>query len=175
MQKNSEFQINQHFTVRLAQKEDLPHIVAIYNTTVSSRLVTADTEPVTVESKEAWFEAHASTQRPLWVVLNPDEEVVAWVSFKSFYGRPAYRGTAEISIYIAPSSRKQGLGNLLLQFALDQAPAWEVDTLLAFIFSHNHPSQILFKKFGFHPWGLLPEVAVMDGRRYSLSILGRKV
>ncbi|CAN5380241.1 hypothetical protein BH11PSE11_BH11PSE11_26510 [soil metagenome] len=36
---------------RLARLEDLPAIVAIYNSTVASRQVTADTEPVSVESR----------------------------------------------------------------------------------------------------------------------------
>ena len=31
--------------------EDLPEIVAIYNSTIPGRMVTADTEPVTVASK----------------------------------------------------------------------------------------------------------------------------
>jgi L-amino acid N-acyltransferase YncA len=168
-------QMDEIKSIQIAQITDLPEIVAIYNTTIASRLVTADTEPITVESRVEWFESHAATSRPLWVVRDEEGRMKAWMSFKSFYGRPAYRGTAEISIYIDPFFRKQGLGSQLLAYALHNAPQWEVDTLLAFIFAHNHPSMILFKKYGFHPWGLLPDVAWMDGRRYSLSILGRKV
>ena len=41
--------------LRYASEADLPAIVAIYNSTVPSRMVTADTEPVTVESRLAWF------------------------------------------------------------------------------------------------------------------------
>ncbi|MCC8133486.1 MAG: hypothetical protein LUG96_14305 [Tannerellaceae bacterium] len=43
---------------RNAIRTDLPEIVAIYNSTVPSRIVTADTKPVTVESRIAWFEEH---------------------------------------------------------------------------------------------------------------------
>ena len=38
-------------TTRLATIEDLPAIVAIYNETIASRMVTADTEEVSVQSK----------------------------------------------------------------------------------------------------------------------------
>jgi len=160
---------------RQAELEDLSGIVSIYNSTIASRLVTADTEEVSVESKLDWFHSHSLTNRPLWVIHNTGGELMAWMSFKSFYGRKAYQGTAEISIYIDPKFRKQGLGTQLLEYAIEQAPNWLIHTLLAFIFAHNHPSLILFKKFDFNTWGLLPEVAEMDGRRYSLSILGRKV
>ena len=54
-------------THRLAHFDDLPEVVAIYNSTVASRQVTADTEPVTVESRQAWFAEHKPDKRPLWV------------------------------------------------------------------------------------------------------------
>ncbi|HKG69108.1 MAG TPA: hypothetical protein VKA92_09585, partial [Segetibacter sp.] len=51
-----------------ATLQDLPKIVEIYNSTVASRMVTADTEPVSVESKRNWFKAHSPDKRPLWVI-----------------------------------------------------------------------------------------------------------
>ena len=121
---------------RDATLDDLPGIVAIYNSTVPSRLVTADLEPVTVESRLAWFHAHGPKARPLWVV-EENGEVIAWLSFSDFYGRPAYLRTAEVSIYLAESARGKGLGKQLLQVALERAPALGIDTLLGFIFGHN--------------------------------------
>jgi phosphinothricin acetyltransferase len=41
--------------IRHAQKADLPAIVAIYNAAIPGHLATADTEPVTVDSREDWF------------------------------------------------------------------------------------------------------------------------
>ncbi|MGF6848058.1 L-amino acid N-acyltransferase YncA [Chitinophaga sp. W3I9] len=49
---------------RHATEADLPRIVEIYNTTIASRMVTADTSPVTVESRLPWFHAHNNTRRP---------------------------------------------------------------------------------------------------------------
>ena len=46
------------YTLSLAQREDLPEIVAIYNSTIASRQVTADLQPVSVAEREAWFVAH---------------------------------------------------------------------------------------------------------------------
>ena len=160
--------------IRDATFDDLAAVVAIYNTTVPSRLVTADLEPVSVESRVKWFQDHSPARRPLWVA-EEDARLAGWLSYSSFYGRPAYDHTCEISIYLAPESRGQGLGSLLLRRAIDHAPQLQVTTLLGFIFGHNEPSLRLFEKHGFTRWGCLPRIAVLDGVERDLVIVGLRV
>ncbi|HVU34519.1 MAG TPA: GNAT family N-acetyltransferase [Opitutaceae bacterium] len=162
------------YTVRDATEADLPAIVAIYNATIPGRMVTADTEPVTVASRVPWFHAHNPKTRPLWVVLDGGE-VCAWLSLNSFYGRPAYNPTAEVSIYVAETHRRRGLGGGLLEKIIERAPACEVRTLLGFIWAHNPPSLRLFETHGFTQWGHFPRVATLDGIERDLIILGRRV
>ena len=50
-----------------------------------------------------------------------------------------------------------------------------IETLLAFIFAHNSPSLVLYSRYAFARWGTLPHVAVLDGVRRDLLILGRSV
>jgi L-amino acid N-acyltransferase YncA len=159
---------------RIATLSDLPQIVDIYNATIPSRMVTADIEPVSVESRVSWFEEHTPGHRPLWVVEDAGR-VVAWLSFSSFYGRPAYAKTAELSVYAHECFRRRGLGAYLLAQALAYAPALKLDTLLGFIFGHNAPSLALFQRLGFSRWGELPKVAAFDGIERDLIIVGRHV
>jgi L-amino acid N-acyltransferase YncA len=153
---------------------DLPKIVEIYNSTVAGRMVTADTEPVPVESRIGWFNLHEPVHRPLWVVWQNDE-IIAWVSFQSFYGRPAYRGTAEISIYIDEKVRGQGLGKKILQYAIDNCGKLGIKTLLGYIFGHNAPSLKLFRNKGFEDWGTFPKIAELDGIERDLIIVGKRI
>lgn len=162
------------YCYRLATFDDLPAIVAIYNSTVPSREVTADTEPVSVESRHAWFAEHTPDKRPLWVV-EENGQVIGWLSYSNFYGRPAYSGTSELSIYIHEAARGKGLGRYLLQQAIDFAPNIAVHTLLGFIFGHNLPSLKLFEAFGFERWANLPRVATLDGIERDLVIVGKRV
>ena len=159
---------------RDAIQKDLFKIVEIYNSTIASRMVTADTEPVPVESRQKWFEEHDSRKRPLWVIEN-DDNMIGWVSFQSFYGRPAYDATVEISIYLDPQQRGKGVGKEILQYCIDAAPEFGIKTLLGFIFSHNEPSLKLFRNAGFEDWGTLPGIAVLDGVERGLEILGKRV
>lgn len=160
---------------RDAQAQDLEKIVEIYNSTIASRMVTADTEPVTVTSRQQWFDAHNTTLRPLWMISDEEGTIVGWVSFQDFYGRPAYSGTAEISIYLAESCRGKGYGKSVLAHCLAEAPKYQIKILLGFIFTHNIPSIRLFQHFGFSEWALLPGIAVLDEQERSLSILGKRL
>jgi phosphinothricin acetyltransferase len=165
---------------RLARRDDLPVIVDIYNSTIASREVTADTEPVTVASREAWFAEHTPERRPLWVIHSADDksdnpEVLGWLSYSNFYGRPAYSGTAELSIYIAEAWRGKGIGRYCLEQAIAFAPQVKVHTLLGFIFGHNQASLALFRKYDFETWAHFPRVANLDGIERDLIILGKRV
>lgn len=155
-----------------ASLKDLQLIVAIYNSTISSRMVTADLEPVSVESRISWFYEHQPGKRPLWIVKNEEEEIIGWVSFQNFYGRPAYDATAEISIYLHHLYRGKGLGKQVLDHCMNECNKLQITTLLGFIFAHNEHSLGLFKKAGFEEWAHLPNIANLDGVERSLKILG---
>lgn len=160
-------------TFEYATQADLPTITAIYNQIIPSRLATADLKPVSVASKQAWFDQFDPHSRPIWVMKDGDT-IAGWVSLESFYGRPAYVHTTEMSIYIDEHYRHHGLGQKALNYVFSQLKALDIDTLVAFIFHHNMPSIGLFKKNGFETWGHLPDVADMDGQLRSLDILGRR-
>lgn len=162
-------------TYRNADILDLTRIVEIYNTTISSRMVTADTENVSVESRQKWFDEHNSLKRPLWVIEDNTNKIIGWASFQSFYGRPAYDATVEISIYLDIDQRGKGLGKQILQYCIENAPSFGVKTLLGFIFLHNEPSLKLFRHFGFEDWATLPNIALLDGQERGLKILGKRI
>jgi phosphinothricin acetyltransferase len=160
---------------RDAHLNDLPGIVAIYNATIPSRMVTADLEPVSVKNKMNWFHEHSADRRPLWVIENEQSEMLGWVSFQDFYGRIAYNATAEISIYIDTAYQGKGIGRQALQYSMDHCGQLHIKTLLGFIFAHNTPSLKLFYQMGFEDWATLPNIANLDGIERSLKIVGKRV
>ncbi len=156
--------------VRDATPEDLPAIVAIYNAAIPGRAATADTEPVTVESRKDWFEKHEPHRRPMWVA-EIDGEVVAWIGLSSFYGgRPAYDATAEVSMYIAPAYQNRKLGRELMLRMIVSCPRLGVTTLLGMYFDHNIASRRLCKSLGFEEVGHLERIAKLDGVDRGLII-----
>ncbi|CAL61571.1 Phosphinothricin N-acetyltransferase [Herminiimonas arsenicoxydans] len=152
----------------------MPAIVAIYNSTIASRQVTADIEPVTVASRLEWFNEHSADKRPIWVLEN-DGKILGWLAYSNFNPRAAYIHTAEISIYIAQDARGKGLGGYFLTEAIAYASTLNIHTLVGLIFAHNEPSLKLFERFGFERWANMPGVAVLDGLGRDLVIVGKRV
>ena len=160
--------------IRDAIEGDLPAIVDIYNATVPTRMVTAELEPVSVESRVPWFREHAPDSYPLWVA-EMDDQIAGWLSFKEFIPRSAYRGTSELSVYVGEKFRRGGIARRLLEEAIERSPALGLCALVGLIFAHNEPSLRLFAQLGFQRWGLLPRIARLDGVERDLTIVGRQV
>ena len=159
--------------IRDAVETDLGIIVDIYNQSIPDRLATADTQPITVADRLDWYRDRP-VNRPLWVAVK-QEQILGWLSFQNFYGRPAYLHTAEVSIYVATTHHHRGIGSELLAKAIARSPQLQLTTLLGFIFAHNQPSLSLFSRHDFTQWGYLPDIAELDGVNRSLIILGRKI
>ncbi len=159
---------------QFAKQSDLAKIVGTYNASIPGRLATADLEDVSVESKQKWFDDHNEAERPLWIILF-NKQYAGWMSFSSFYGRPAYQATVEVSIYLEPLFHKKGIGKTALQFAELEAKKRSITTLLGFIFGHNEASLHLFQQAGYEKWAHLPQIANMEGILRDLIILGKKV
>jgi phosphinothricin acetyltransferase len=162
------------WTHRQATRADLASIVEIYNATIPSRMVTADLEPVSVESRIDWFEQHQPDSRPLWVAEH-DGQIAGWLTLSTFNARPAYNNSTELSIYVGESFRHLGLGSYFMTQAIAHAPSLGIDRLIGLVFGHNHASQKLLEKFAFERWGVLPGVTRLDGVERDVFIFGRIV
>ena len=160
--------------IRDAAASDLDTIVRIYNEAIPGRRATADTQPITTADRLDWFAEHDAKSRPLWVI-EVDGVIAGWLSLQSFYGRPAYQATAEVSIYVSSSYQGRGLGRRLLQEVIERSGSFGIRTLVGFIFGHNESSLRLFASEGFERWAFLPRVAELDGIERDLMIVGRRV
>jgi len=161
--------------IRDAVAKDLPAIVEIYNSTIPSRAVSADTEPVSVEQRSPWFDEHEPSRPPIWV-MESGEEIIGWLSLSDFYDRrPAYHATAEIGVYVREDHRGEGIGRRLVEEAVRRGPELGLNTLTAGAFAHNEASVRLFEKMGFRKWAHFPNVAELDGVERDLVVLGLRL
>jgi phosphinothricin acetyltransferase len=158
--------------IRDAVEADLPAIVEIYNEAIRGRISTAQLDPVSVEERTPWFHEHSPDSHPLWVA-EIDGRIAGWVTLHSFISRCAYRGTVEVSVYVAGNCRRLGVGRALLEKAIALSPGLEISALVGCIFGHNQPSLQLFERLGFERWGFLPRIARVDDVEHDLVIVGR--
>jgi phosphinothricin acetyltransferase len=159
--------------IRLAQLNDLPAIVDIYNQSIPSQQSTGDTQPVRVEDRVTWFHEHRPEKHPIFVA-EAEREIAGWCSLSAYrQGRVAFRFTAEISYYIAHAYHRQGVGTALVEHTLAACPALGIKHLFAIVLEGNQASCKLLEKLGFERWGYLPRVADFDGREVGHLYYGR--
>ncbi|MDH3353581.1 MAG: GNAT family N-acetyltransferase [Chromatiales bacterium] len=162
-------------TIRTAQQSDFSTIVDIYNQAVEQGGLTADLTPISLESRQQWFQEHTTSDYPIWV-FEQSGVVIGWCSLSPYRcGRKALRHTAEISYYIDTAYQNRGIGSQLMQYAIENAPARKFHNLFALLLASNPLSIRLLTKFGFEQWGRLPEVAEIEGECIDHLIYGRKV
>ena len=148
--------------IRIAERSDLDSIVAIYNHAVEDR-ATADMDPVTADSRVAWFDGHLPARRPILAAAS-DEGLLGWAALSDYRGgRRALRHTAEISYYVDRKHRRRGVASGLVRAAIDLCPSLEIRTLFAILLEDNVGSIRLLESFEFEKWGRMPRVADFAG------------
>src|SRR5256714_4149303 len=103
--------------IRDVLESDLPAIIKIYNAAVATRVATAQLEPVTLEERRGWLKEHSVNRHPFWV-LEIDRKIAGWLTLKPFLPRCAYRGTAEVSVYVDEKFRRRGVRRTLVVAAI---------------------------------------------------------
>ena len=136
--------------------------------------MTADLEPVSVESCLSWFPEHDPRSRPIWVA-EEDGEITGWFSFEDFRKKPAHYATADVSVYVSEKHRGRGIGRRLLEEAVRRAPEFGLKTLTGGIFAHNESSRKLLEGFGVKRWARFPRVVELDGVERDLVVLGLRL
>jgi phosphinothricin acetyltransferase len=91
-----------------------------------------------------------------YLVAEDDSGVIGFAYCNWFKPRPAYRYSAEDSIYLTPTAAGKGLGKLLLTELMAQAERCGVRRLIAVIGdSANQGSIRVHRSCGFEPVGVL--------------------
>ena len=149
---------------RIAQIEDLPVLLDIYNYEAENGYATFDIEPKTYEERKVWFDEHNVDNHPLSVALIEDE-VVGYASLSPYRTKEAYAATVELSVYVHKDFRGRGVAMRLMQDILQMARADEsIHTVVSVITAGNEASEKLHEKFGFSYSGTLHEVGIKWGK-----------
>lgn len=142
-------------TIRPASDADLAAITAIYAHHVLHGTGTFETTPPSEEDM-ATRRADVLSKGLPYLVVEDASGVVGFAYCNWFKPRPAYRFSAEDSIYLAPSAAGRGLGRLLLTELMAQAERTGVRKLIAVIGdSANSGSIGVHQACGFKHVGVL--------------------
>ena len=158
-------------TIRPSRDDDLPAITAVYAHHVLHGTGTFETTPPG-EADMAARRADVLSKGLPWLVAEEDGEVLGFAYCNWFKPRPAYRFSAEDSIYLAPQAHGRGLGRELLTALAAQAEARGVRKLIAVIGdSANAGSVGVHRSCGFTPVGVLRSCGWKFGRWLDVVLM----
>jgi L-amino acid N-acyltransferase YncA len=141
--------------IRPSTDADVPALTAIYAHHVLHGTGTFEITPPT-ETDMASRRADVLSKGLPYLVLEDASGVLGFAYCNWFKPRPAYRFSAEDSIYLAPAAAGRGLGRLLLQELMAQAERAGVRKLLAVIGDSGNQGSIgVHRSCGFQQVGIL--------------------
>jgi len=161
--------------IRKAEYRDLQALLDIYNYEVEHGVATLDLNKKTLKEWEQWFCAHNIDNHPL-IIAELDGTVAGYASLSSYREKEAYRSTVELSVYVSPDHRRQGVATALMQEILDMARADEtIHLVVSVITAGNEASIKLHGKYGFIFCGTIHEVGtkfghLLDIENYELKV-----
>ena len=144
--------------IRPAQQQDLPALLAIYNHEILNGVATFDLQPKSLAERQSWFDEHNKNNHPL-LVAEQDGEVLGYASLSHYAEKAAYNSKVELSVYIGPSARRQGIASQLMHAVIELAKKDNATHLIvSLITGTNQASISLHQKFGFNKVGTLHQV-----------------
>lgn len=155
--------------VRDYRPADWPVVEAIYEEGIRTGLATFETSP---KSRDAW--EGTSVKNSQLVAEADDRTLWGWALLWPVSDRCAYRGVAEISVYVAASARGKGIGKLLLNALVVRAESLGIWTMQAGIFEDNKASIRLHEACGFRTVGVRERLGALNGIWKNVMLMERR-
>lgn len=146
-------------TIRPSQPLDLPAITAIYHHHVLHGTGTFEEEPPSLPEMATRRDDVLRKNLP-WLVAEGDDGTILGYAYANWFKpRPAYRFSAEDSIYVADHARGQGIGRLLLDALCRECESCGVRKIIAVIGDSNNVGSVgVHRAAGFDHVGTLRSV-----------------
>jgi len=157
---------------RLAERDDLQAMLAIYNDAIINTTAVYDYQPRSSDAQRQWFETKQAQGLPVFVA-HAGVTIIGFGSFGPFRPWPAYQYTVENSLYVDSSYRRRGAGTVLLGSLLEAAQRAGYHAMVAGIDATNEASLALHRKAGFQPVAHFREVGWKFERWLDLVFMER--
>ena len=150
------------------QPGDWPSVRAIYLEGIATKNATFETE---APEWDAWDRGHLKVCR---FVARASGTVAGWAALSPVSARRVYAGVAEVSLYVAESARKRGIGKRLFRVLIDASEKAGIWTLQGGIFPENTSSIAIHESCGFRIVGRRERIGKMDGLWRDVVLMERR-
>jgi phosphinothricin acetyltransferase len=161
--------------IRPAERGDLPALIALYNHSIATTAITFDIEPMTVETRAAWFSHYSPAGRHRLLVAHEGPTLVGYASTSPFAVKAAYETSVEVSVYVGAEHGRRGIGTALYEALFASVADEDIHRAYAGITLPNDASVALHERFGFTPVGVYREVGRKFDRYHDVLRMQREL
>jgi L-amino acid N-acyltransferase YncA len=154
--------------IEAMEEGDWPAVREVYAEGIETGQATFEERP---PDWEEWDREHLSECR---LVVRRDGRVVAWAALAPVSRRDAYRGVAEVSLYVAAAERGSGVGRALGEALVEASERAGIWTLEGWIFPENEVSLALCESLGCRVVGVRERLGRMDDRWRDVVLVERR-
>ena len=153
--------------IRPATAADGAAVASVYDPVVVESPASFEVEPPGPD--EMGRRIAATAPRYPWLIAERDGAVLGYAYAAQARSRPAYRWCAEVSVYLGPAARGQGLGGMLLDAVLKDLAERGFATVIAGVTLPNPASVRLFEGRGFEPVGVFKRAGYKLGAWHDVG------
>ncbi len=161
------------FTIRSVTLDDAPAIAAIYAHYTEKTAVSFEYEAPSIQEMERRIASLLGTYP--YYVAELDDRVIGYAYAHPFVGREAYRFSAEMTVYLDKSAKRNGIGRALYLALEQDLKAMGITNLYACIGTTtipdeylNHDSETFHAKMGYRTVGRFDKCGYKFGRWYDM-------
>nr|WP_312987119.1 N-acetyltransferase family protein [Comamonas koreensis] len=159
-------------SVRASTPDDIPALTRIYAHHVLHGTGSFETEAPSEAEMTRRRDEVLSRQLPYLVAEDDDGQILGYAYANWFKARPAYRFSAEDSIYVADGQHGRGLGRLLMNALIAHCEAAGVRKLIAVIGDSNNLGSVgVHRAAGFSQVGVMRSVGWKFGRWLDIVMM----
>ena len=159
--------------IRQASAKDAAAMLDIYRPIVENTATSFELAVPTVEEFRARIERVVATHE--WLVADIDGDLAGYAYASAHRAREAYQYSAEVSVYIHPRDRGQGLAKGLYSSLFESLRNLGFHSAYAAIALPNDSSIALHKACGFTEIGTFREVGYKHGAWHDVSWWQRRI
>jgi L-amino acid N-acyltransferase YncA len=140
---------------------------AIYAPYITDSAISFEEEVPSVE--EFTQRMRTTTKTHPWLVFEDEGDVVGYAYGTVHRTRSAYRFTTEVTVYVAQSHHRAGIGRRLYEALFDRLRAQNFNLAVAGITLPNDASVGLHEALGFVPIGVYPRIGWKFGQWWDVG------
>ena len=156
-------------------ERDLIAIQTLLNNVIATSTALYDYHPRPSTQVQQWMQDKQALNLPLRVAHDRHGQFLGFATYGAFRPHPAYKYTAEHSVYVCEHARGQGVGKMLLQDIIDCAIARDIHLLIGAIDAGNQTSIALHEKLGFERAGIIGQAGFKFGQWLDLALFQKRL